>query len=292
VTTPAVGKSKTGILGLRSAVRFTKFAFVVYALCLVFSPKLLGQSSEEFDSYKLRLEGFWAYSSPTGTFQGAADSGAVNLTTDLHFGSYSTFAGKVDWKFTHKNHLYVLAIPFNSNRAVVLDRTIVFNGKTFEAGLNVQANLRSPMYGFGYQWDVIRRRRGHLGLAAQFNVFDSHASINAAAQVTESGVHQAALYASDSLVAPIPVAGPEFRYYLTNSPRVFVEGDVYGMYFFGYGNFVSSFGTLGVNLTRRLSVNAGYQLGSRLVVKDDSSTNRLGLTLTQKGPLVGLEFSF
>jgi hypothetical protein len=292
VITPIAGKSKKGILGSRSAVRIARFVGVVYGLCLLFGPKLLGQSVEEFDSYKLRLEGFWAYSSPTGNFQGAADSGAVNLTTDLHFGSYSTFAGKVDWKFTHKNHLYVLAIPFNSDRAVVLDRTIVFNGKTFEAGLNVQANLRSPMYGFGYQWDVIRRRRGHVGLAAQFNVFDSHASINAAAQVTGSGMHQAALYASDSLVAPIPVAGPEFRYYLTNSPRVFVEGDVYGMYFFGYGNFVSSFGTLGVNLTRRLSVNAGYQLGSRLVVKDDISTNRLGLTLTQKGPLVGLEFSF
>lgn len=280
------------IAGLRSLVTFANFACAVCALCLLFGPKLLAQSTEEFDSYKLRLEGYWVYSYPTGTFQGAADSGSIDLTKDLHFGSYSTFAGKVDWKFTHKNHLYVLAIPFNSDRQVVLDRTITFNGKPFDAGLSVQANLRSPMYGFGYQYDVIRRRRGHLGLGLQFNVFDSHASINAAAQVTADGVHHAAVYASDSLVAPIPVAGPEFRFYLTNSPRVFVEGDVYGMYFFGYGNYVSSFGTLGVSVTRRLSVNAGYQLGSRLVVNKDSSSNRFGLTMTQKGPLVGLEFSF
>jgi hypothetical protein len=31
---------------------------------------------------------------------------------------------------------------------------------------------------------------------------------------------------------PIPVAGPQFRLYLTDSPRVFVEGNVYGMYLF------------------------------------------------------------
>ena len=67
------------------------------------------------------------------------------------------------------------------------------------------------------------------------------------------------------------MAGPEFRFYLTNSPWVFIEGDIYGMYFFGYGNFMSSAGTLGVNITRRLSVNAGYQLGSRLVVNNDTA---------------------
>jgi hypothetical protein len=96
----------------------------------------------------------------------------------------------------------------------------------------------------------------------------------------------------DSLLVPIPVAGPDFRFYLTNSPRVFVEGDVFGMYFFGYGNYLSSFGTLGITVTRRLSVNAGYQLGSRLVVNNNSSSNRIGLSMTQKGPIVGLEFSF
>jgi len=259
---------------------------------MVAVPTLFAQNSEEFDSYKLRLEGFWVYSTPTGSFQGSSDVKAIDLTADLHFGSYSTFVGKVDWKFTHKNHLYVLAIPFDSNRQVVLDRTVVFNGKSFEAGLSVQANLRSPMYGLGYQYDLIRRRRGHIGVALQFNTFDSHASIKAAAQVTADGVHHASVYAADSLVAPIPVAGPQFRFYLTNSPRVFVEGEVYGMYFFGYGNYLSSFGTLGITVTRRLSANAGYQLGSRLVVNNDNSSNRIGLSMTQKGPIVGLELSF
>src|SRR3974377_862743 len=77
-------------------------------LCMVaVVPKLSAQSTEEFDSYRVRLEGFWVYSTPSGTLQGSADSGTVDLTKDLNFNSYSTFFGKMDWKFTHKNHLYV-----------------------------------------------------------------------------------------------------------------------------------------------------------------------------------------
>ena len=148
------------------------------------------------------------------------------------------------------------------------------------------------MYTVGYQYDIIRRRRGHLGLGFQINLFDEHASIQAAAQVTGDGVHHAAVSASASLLAPIPVAGPEFRLYLTNSPRVFVEANVYGMYFFGYGNFVSSVGGLGFTVNRHLALNAGYQLGSRLVVNNSSSANRIGLEMSQKGAIAGMEFSF
>jgi hypothetical protein len=148
------------------------------------------------------------------------------------------------------------------------------------------------MYTVGYQYDIIRRKRGHLGLGVQVNLFDSHASIHAAAQVTSDGVQHAAVSASASLLAPIPVAGPEFRLYLTNSPRVFVEANVYGMYFFGYGNFVSSTGTLGFTINRHVTLNVGYQLGSRLVVNNSSSADRIGLDLTQRGALAGMEFSF
>ena len=40
---------------------------------------------------------------------------------------------------------------------------------------------------------------------------------------------------------------------------MFIEGNVYGMYFFGYGNFVSSAGDLGVTLTKHITGNARYQ---------------------------------
>ena len=274
----------------RRSVRLILGFGVLFALAAV--PALKAQSQEEFDSYRLKLEGDWVYSTPSGTLQGSADSGIVDLTKDLNFNSYSTFFGKLDWKFTHKNHLYVFGSRFTSSQQTVLTRTFTFQGKTFEAGLTTQSSLDSPLYGFGYQYDIIRRRRGHLGLGVQFNVFDTTASISAAAQVTADGVHHPAVSASASLLVPIPVAGPEFRYYLTDSPRVYVQGQIYGMYFFGYGNFVSSVGGLGFTVNRHLALNAGYQLGSRLVVNNSSSANRIGLEMSQKGAIAGMEFSF
>jgi hypothetical protein len=266
------------LLGFRISLLTLRIAFI---LLLAVPAGLSAQQHEDFDEYKLRLEGFWFHSNPSGSVQGSADSGLVDLQKDLAFDSYSTFAGKIDWKFTRKNHLYIVASPFDTSRQTTLNRTFVFQGQTFEAGLIVQSDLHAVLIAPGYQYDLIRRKRGHLGIAVQIDFFDTSATISASAQIV-NGTQQAAVSANGSLLAPIPVAGPEFRLYLTNSPRFFVEGNVYGMYLAGYGNFVSTSGTLGLTLTKHLSINAGYQLGSRLVVENDSSSDRIGLRLTQR----------
>jgi hypothetical protein len=245
---------------------------------------------EDFDSYKLRIDTAWYYINPSGAFHGTSETGTVDIQKDLGFKTYSTFAGKVDWKFTRKNHLYVVISPLNSSHQTVLNRTFTFQGQTFNAGLTANSSLNTLYVAPGYQYDFIRRKRGSLGLALQMDLFDTTAKINAAAQVTGDGVHHAAVSATGSLVSPIPVAGPAFRFYLTDSPRVFVQGNVLGMYLFGYGNFVSSNGSLGVTLTKHFAAVAGYQLGSRLEV--NGTNDRIGIRLTQKGAVAGIQTSF
>jgi hypothetical protein len=264
---------------------------IALILLLAYPIALRAQQQEDFDEYKIRIYTFWFYSNPSGNVQGSADSGSVDLEKDLGFNTYSTFAGKIDWKFTRKNHLYFVGSSFSHSRQTVLNRTIVFQGQTFVVGSTTESSIKSNLFAPGYQYDIIRRKRGHLGIAVQVDLFDSSAKISAAAQVV-NGVEQDAVSASGSLLAPIPVAGPEFRFYLLNSPRLFVEGNVYGMYFGGYGNFVSTSDSIGVTLTKHVSINVGYQLGSRLVVDNNSSSDRIGVRLTQKGAIVGLEFSF
>jgi hypothetical protein len=273
---------------IRSCAR-SPLAFAVLIVFL-FVPSLKAQQSDEFDDYKIRLDATWFYSNPTGYVRAESDTVPVDFSKDLNFGSYPTFAGKLDWKFTHKNHFYVVVIPLWSSKTTTLSRDIVWAGNPIHAGAIVQSYLHAVEVAPGYQYDIIRRKRGHLGLAVQIDLFNDTAKISAVAQVTGDGTHQAAVSASRSLLAPIPVAGPEFRFYLTNSPRVFVEGNVYGMYFFGYGNFVSSAGDIGVTLTKHLSANAGYALGTRFNV--NGTSDRIGLDLTQKGPIVGLQLSF
>ena len=268
-----------------------KLSIILLAL-LIWAPAMHAQDDDDLDAYKIRLSGFWFYSNPSGHFDASDGSDKIDLQKDVGFDSYSTFTGKVDWKFTHKNHFYLVGSSFDQTRQVTINRNITFQGQTFAAGLSVKANLSAPLYAPGYQYDIFRRRRWHLGLAVQVDLFDASASINAAAQVTGDGVHHAAVSAKSSLLAPIPVAGPEFRVYLTNSPRLYVDGNIYGMYLFGYGNFLSTADFLGVTIVKHLSANAGYQLGSRLVVKNNSSNDRIGLHLTQSGPIAGLQVSF
>jgi hypothetical protein len=279
----------------------TGFALIVFLLLSGAASILRAQEkgSEDLEKYKLRLDGEFFYSSPSGTLQGQALDVPIDFQKDLGFASYPTFGAKVDWKFTRKNHLYVSFGQFNTDHSTTLQRTITFNGTTFNAGLQAQSQLHVFLISPGYQYDIIRRRRGHLGIGLQMNILDNSATISAQAQVitTPTGtitpaatITTAAKSASASLIAPLPVAGPQYRLYLTNSPRLFVEGDLYGMYFFGYGNFISTENHVGLNLSNHFAATVGYQLASRLVVTP--SSERFDMHLTQKGVIAGLEYTF
>jgi hypothetical protein len=250
----------------------------------------LAQTGEgDADQYSVRVTGFWMHSSPTVKLQAAGQNGYIQFDRDFGFSDYSTFLGRIDWRFTRKNHLYFSAAPFNQSNQAVLNRTITFRGQTYVFGATAKANLQAIAYSPGYQYDIIRRKRGHLGIAAQINIFHTTGTISAAAQVTGAGIHQGAASSSASLLALIPAGGPEFRLYLLKD-RLFVNGNAFGMYFFGYGNYYSTIDYLGVHVSRFLSITGGYAIGSHLRV--NNSNDRVGLNLIQQGPLAGLEVSF
>jgi len=250
----------------------------------------LAQAGEgDADQYAVRVSGFWFRSSPVVRLEAAGHNGFIQFDRDFGFSDYSTFLGRIDWRFTRKNHLTFTAAPFNQSNQAVLNRTITFRGQTYVVGATAKANLQAIGYSPGYQYDIIRRKRGHLAIAAQINIFRTTGKISASAQVTGAGIQQAAASSSASLLAPIPAGGPEFRLYLLKD-RLFVNGNAFGMYFFGYGNYYSTVDYLGVNLSKFFSINAGYAIGSHLRVND--SNNRVGLNLIQQGPIAGVEVSF
>lgn len=247
------------------------------------------QENQEIESYKIRFDGFWFYSQPLGSFHGTGNQGRLDLQADLGFNSYNTLATSLDWKFTHKNHLTLTFIPFDSTKHIALSRAVFFQGQTFGVGLQGTGRLQTDLIAPGYRYDFIRRRRGHLGIMAQLNLLYIRGSLSTTAQ-TLNGTTFAAQRASSTLRAPLPVAGPDFRYYLTNSGRFFVDANFLGMYFFGYGNFISSSGTLGVAVNKYLNFQGGYSLGSRFNVQ--SKDTRIGLNLSQRGAVAGIEASF
>jgi hypothetical protein len=278
------------------SVRKFQGSLIACLLCILFFGAIAtvaqarATDDEDYDSYKLRFDAFWFYAQPTGTFEGTRGNGSFSIDRDVAFQNYSTFSGKIDWKFTRKNHLYFAVTPFNHTRQFVASRTIVFQGQTFDLGVAASAQLQVNAYAPGYQYDIIRRKRGHLGIQVQLNLFDIFGSVSAAAQVV-NGTPLVAHRAEGSLRAPLPVAGPDVRFYLLpHSSRLYVTGNLLGMYFFGYGNFLSTIDTLGLTVNKHLGIRAGYQMGTRLNI--NNKADRIGMNLTQKGPVVGLEVSF
>lgn len=243
------------------------------------------------EGYKFRIEGDFWYATPTGTIAGSTTEAPINFQTVLHFQTYATASGGADWHFARKHHLFVIISPNKANRSVTLQQTITFRGYTFEEGTGISSQVTNNVYAPGYRYDILHREHGHLGIVAQFNLLDINAKIKGET-VTENGTQ--IVTASGSLLAPIPVLGPDARVYFLKE-RAFVDANVKGMYFFGYGNYISAAGMGGFRFGKHIDATAGYQMGSHLVINGNNTVaanSRLSIRETQRGFTTGLEFNF
>jgi hypothetical protein len=266
----------------------TRF-ITIALLCVSASSSLHAEekpSPSNPESYKWKLEGQFWYPTPTVTVAGDAAQAPISFNRVLGFQSYSTFNASADWHFKRKHHLLFSISPNQSTRSTVLQQTITFRDQTFLAGSSVTSELKNYSFSPGYRYDIIHRDHGHLGITAQVNVMDIKASITA--KVLQPGQINVSS-ASGGILAPLPVAGPEARLYMLKD-HLFVDGNIKGMYFFGYGNFISTGAKLGATLGRHVDLIAGYTLGSHLIIHGTSS--RMDVRSTQRGPTAGLAFNF
>jgi hypothetical protein len=242
------------------------------------------QDSKDLDNYRWRVEANWLFSHPSGHFGLQGGNNYFDVNKDFGFDSYSTFTGKVDWHFGRKHHFLVNVTPNWNSRTVIINREIDFGRQTFPINAQVTASVNSLNIAPGYQYDIIRRDHGFLGLEVDFNLIHTTGELS-------GNVNGQAASASNSLLAPLPAIGPVFRWYpLHDSNRLSLEGSVRGMPFFGYGNFVTARGNVGVGVTDHLALRAGYEMGSRLSIHGTS--DQIAIRLTHRGPTAGLEFSW
>jgi len=117
--------------------------------------------------WKLQLNG-WV-SSPTGYFNGKNGNGYSDVQRDFGFGNYVTFAGRVDWRFKRKHHLFFVTTPVISSRTTTVTRTITWQGQTYDVGAQVNAKIDSLFFTPGYQYDFFRLRQFWLGFLANVN---------------------------------------------------------------------------------------------------------------------------
>jgi hypothetical protein len=283
-------KPPSGLEGLavRRAVKHTG-ARILLVICLLFSLRTAARAdSDDLDDYKWRISGLWWYAVPSGSFSSQGNSGTFDLQRDFGFDYFSTGSGFVDWRFKRKHHFIFEFTPLDHSRTATLTRTITFEGQMYEVGTQATVNLHTLGYSPGYQYDIIRRNHGYFGIGAQLYILDVKATVTGAATVNGQGTTRSV---SGSSVTPVPTVGPRTRWYpLPSSSRLSLDAFIQGMYFFGYGDFWSARGTVNVGLVRHLSLVAGYKVGTNFSLH--GSSNRLGVRLTDKGPVAGLEVSW
>ena len=247
------------------------------------------QDAGDLDNYKWRVDGAWWFSHPSGYFGlNRPDNSYIDVNKDFGFGDYSTFTGGIDWHFGRKHHLLLSITPSYDSRTVTTSRDITFGDRTFQAGAQVTADVNFLDIAPGYQYDIIRRDHGFLGLEVDVNLIHTKASLAIAGNignVTGSGS------GTRSLWTPLPAVGPVFRWYpLHDSNRLSIGGSFRGMPFFGYGNFMAARGDVGVGLTQHLNVRAGYEMASRLSIH--GTADEIAVKLIHKGPTAGIEFAW
>ena len=164
----------------------------------------------------------------------------------------------------------------------------MFGGQTFDVGAAVSASVNSINIAPGYQYDIIRRDHGFLGLEVDLNFIETTAKLALSGNVNGTG---GAVSGSTSFWAPLPDFGLAGRWYpLQDSNRLSFGGSFRGMPFFGYGNYMTGRADVGVGLTKHLNVRAGYEMGSRLSVH--GTADQVAVQLMHRGPTVGIEFDW
>src|SRR5262245_50486844 len=158
-------------------MRFKSHALIVVSLWLAISSLARAGDGEDLDVYKWRMTGVWWFSSPTGSFTGKANSGTFDLSRDFGFSRYSTLTGSADWKFRRKHHLLFTISPVTNSRRATLNRTIEFQGITYDVGTSVAADIKSLAFAPGYQYDIIRRNRISFSIATQLYLMNTSADL-------------------------------------------------------------------------------------------------------------------
>ena len=161
-----------------------------------------------------------------------------------------------EFRFTlkpaRKHKLRVQYVPISYEQDAVLERTVVFGGRTFTVGLPAAADVEWKFWRFGYEWDFFSATGGFLGIIAELKYNEVHAEI-ASPIGTEIGEAN----------APIPGFGLIARGYFTENLSVTGEFTGFKVIDSLTERFDGTFWDFDIGATYNLGRNLGVQGGYR-----------------------------
>jgi hypothetical protein len=246
-----------------------RFFFLALALVTIAS----GQDPEAFH-VELTASGWLA------SLEGEVQAGGlpVDLKRDLAIGNRWTFFGRLVVKPARKHRLIVEGAPYQFEGRNLLERTIVYAGRTYAIREDV-ASAAELTYIFGaYQYDFLSRPSGHLGIQAGVAYIDAAGEISS---VTRG------IAGRDEERFPMPLAGIEGRAFIVPR-RVSVSGEIKGMALGRFGYFVQGGVDAGVTLGP-LTFMAGYKILDADIHENEGGP---GLRPRISGPVLSLQLRY
>jgi hypothetical protein len=248
----------------------------VIIFVLLFAGAGFAQNSDP-DSSRVEITGTYWPVHTSGTIR--AQGTPVDLRTDLGVNqNTATFTGRLDVKLGRRNWIRVEGTPFRLDGAMSLSRSITYQGRIFTINDNVTSKADLDYFYAGYQFDILARPRGHLGLELGGAYLNATGSI--VSQVTN-------VTASKSQTVGLPLAGVAFRAFpVHRAIDVEINGEVKGMSFGGYGHYVQAGANVGVG-RGHVFIEGGYRL-VRADIHDTNSVNAVSPEF--HGPVISLLF--
>jgi len=177
-----------------------------------------------------------------------------------------------------RNHKFrVSYVKSSYDEAATIQRTFVFQGRTFTVGAPATMDFEWELWKLGYEWDFVSRERGFFGLVADLKYNKITASVESTALSSPA--------AADT-TAPVPTIGVIGRGYV--APMVAITGEFTGLKI-SSGEFDVKFTDFDISGTVSFGRFVGAQLGYRSVIVDyvvDEDTGELKLQGLYFGGLV------
>jgi hypothetical protein len=239
---------------------------------VLFAPALLLAQEQDF-----RVE--LTASAWNAAIEGSVQSGGlpIALHADLNLADQWTFFGKLVLKPARRHRIVIEGSPYEFTGLNTLSRTIMYSGRTYSFNDTIASDASLAYFFAGYQFDIVSRGRGHVGLEAGGAYFDATGTITS----TTTGIS-----ATHNQILGLPLAGAEFRANL-GPAHLNVNGEAKGMSFGGFGDYFQGDVNVGAGF-RRLMFQAGYRYVNA-DIHENRATNPAGIAPVIRGPIFSIQ---
>jgi hypothetical protein len=230
------------------------------------------------ESYHIELAGIvWK---PTSDFMFRSDQWGlvgtdIDLDQDLGLSDKTNYEVRLVLRPFKKHKIRVNFVPLKYTGDAVISRELIFNGIKYPVSSQVQTDFKWNTYRFTYEYDVLYKKQGYLGILLETKYADTELTLDSSIS-SEYVKAQAPLPAIGLVGRVYPVRfvsiTGEFLYFKLPDKAV-KDTSFHSLDFDVYGT---------VNIGNNFGIQAGYR-SVEMVYADDENSGSIKL----KGPYVG-----